>query len=232
MIFLRLLVVVRRTLSPCLGGRLHGPENAACEQRLSTERLGECHPGLVVLPLPSQEYARNRGAPLNHDQGKLPRSVSEYLSVLPHGLLVFAGPLPFGFGPALGAHSPPLNSLRRGSRGAKSSEDCASSISVATRLTPSPVLATETCGGTVIGVRGPLSVSVLFSTKKEKEIRWRRKSGVKKEIRCQSIFSRGGRPKEIRCQSIFSRGGRPRRRGSRTMPRRRAMTSTHTIMMN
>ena len=43
-----------------------------------------------------------------------PRSVSEYLSVLPHGPLVFAGPLPFGFGPALGAHSPPLNSLRRG----------------------------------------------------------------------------------------------------------------------
>ena len=36
-----------------------------------------------------------------------PRSVSEYLSVLPHGPLVFAGPLPFGFGPALGAHYPP-----------------------------------------------------------------------------------------------------------------------------
>src|SRR5271166_5343752 len=33
---------------------------------------------------------------------------------------------------------------------------------------------------------------------------------------------------EFRCQSIFSRGGRPRRRGSRTMPRRWEMTSTQS----
>src|SRR5208337_2685947 len=33
---------------------------------------------------------------------------------------------------------------------------------------------------------------------------------------------------EFRCQSIFSRGGRPRRRGSWTMPRRREMTSTQS----
>ena len=36
----------------------------------------------------------------------LSRSVSEYLSVLPHGPLASAGPWPFGFGPALGAHYP------------------------------------------------------------------------------------------------------------------------------
>ena len=34
--------------------------------------------------------------------------------------------------------------------------------------------------------------------------------------------------REFRCQSIFSRGGRPRRRGSRTMPRRWEMTSTQS----
>ena len=44
------------------------------------------------------------------------------------------------------ARTVPLNTSRRCRSGAKSSEDCASSISVATRLTPSPVLATETCG--------------------------------------------------------------------------------------
>ena len=44
------------------------------------------------------------------------------------------------------AHTVPLNTSRHCRSGAKSSEDCASSISVATRLTPSPVLATETCG--------------------------------------------------------------------------------------
>ena len=45
-----------------------------------------------------------------------PRSVSEYSFVLPHCPLVFAGPLPFGFGPALGAHYPP--STRSGAVGA------------------------------------------------------------------------------------------------------------------
>ena len=44
------------------------------------------------------------------------RSVSEYSSVLPHCPLVFAGLLPFGFGPALGAHYPP--STRSGAVGA------------------------------------------------------------------------------------------------------------------
>jgi hypothetical protein len=44
------------------------------------------------------------------------------------------------------ARTIPLNTSRRCRSGAKSSEDCASSISVATRLTPSPILATETCG--------------------------------------------------------------------------------------
>ena len=34
--------------------------------------------------------------------------------------------------------------------------------------------------------------------------------------------------REFRCQSVFSRGGRPRRRGSRTMPRRWEMTSTQS----
>src|SRR5271157_2669203 len=48
--------------------------------------------------------------------------------------------------PALGAHYPPLNSSRRCRSGAKSSEDCGSSRSVATRPTPSPVLVTKTCG--------------------------------------------------------------------------------------
>ena len=38
----------------------------------------------------------------------------------------------------------------------------------------------------------------------------------------------GGVLEEFRCQSIFSRGGRPRRRGSRTMPRRWEMTSTQS----
>ena len=37
-----------------------------------------------------------------------------------------------------------------------------------------------------------------------------------------------GIPSEFRCQSIFSRGGRPRRRGSRTMPRRWEITSTQS----
>ena len=53
---------------------------------------------------------------------------------------------------------------------------------------------------------------------------------------CQSIFSRANSGVraipvsdcEFRCQSIFSRGGRPRRRGSRTMPRRWEMTSTQS----
>src|SRR5271157_5689516 len=48
--------------------------------------------------------------------------------------------------PALGAHYPPLNSSRCCRSGAKSSEGCGSSRSVATRPTPSPVLVTKTCG--------------------------------------------------------------------------------------
>src|SRR5271157_312082 len=59
----------------------------------------------------------------------------------------------------------------------------------------------------------------------KEEIRCQSNFSHGEKIRCQSIFSHG---EKIPCQSIFSHGGRPRRRDSRMMPRRRAMTSTHS----
>jgi hypothetical protein len=73
------------------------------------------------------------------------RSPSENSSVLPHGPWVPLDIGLLGYNLALGAHCP-LNLPRRCRSGAKSSEDCGSNISVATRPIPSPVLATETCG--------------------------------------------------------------------------------------
>ena len=58
----------------------------------------------------------------------------------------FRGAMAFSASAQPSARTVPLKTSRRCRSGAKSSADCASSRSVATRLTPSPVLATETCG--------------------------------------------------------------------------------------
>ena len=73
------------------------------------------------------------------------RSLSEYLLVLSHGRWISLGFGLFGLGPTLW-RTIPLNLPRRCRSGARSSKDCGSSRSVATRPTLSPGLATETCG--------------------------------------------------------------------------------------
>jgi len=72
------------------------------------------------------------------------RSLSEYSPVLPHCPWVSLGLGLFGYGPRARRALSPLNSSRRCRSGAKSSEDCGSSRSVATRPTLSPVLVTKT----------------------------------------------------------------------------------------
>ena len=83
------------------------------------------------------------GGESSRSQG--PRSLSEYLLVLSHGRWISLGFGLFGLGLTLW-RTIPLNLPRRCRSGARSSKDCGSSISVATRPTLSPGLATETCG--------------------------------------------------------------------------------------
>ena len=76
---------------------------------------------------------------------RVPRSLSEYLLVLSHGRWLSLGFGLFGLGLTLCAHYPPQSTPTLQERG-RSSKDCGSSRSVATRPTLSPGLATETCG--------------------------------------------------------------------------------------